>query len=147
MSNIYLSQLPPWLVDTGVITTLITACSAFLGTLITTLASRKDKLTRRQYEQISESLGNIQEQLLLVDNTMSDVKETTELTKDGTVRIQGYRLSEDLAKWINHGSVPVAKHRELTTLYNSYKRLGGNGTVEAFYHKFEQLPIEIPKEE
>ena len=133
--------LPPWLIDTGVITTLITVLGGITGTLVTALVQRRDKITKDQYDKIGDTLTSIQRQLELVDETTTDIKSTADQTKEGTLKIQRYRLFHDLQKYIEEGGVTLEEYRELSILFDSYVALGGNGEIQKLFHKFQELPI------
>ena len=131
--------LPPWLVDTSVLTTLITVSGGFLATLTTQLMARREKVTKEQYRAISETLET-------VTNQLETIQANTELVKDGTKKIQRYRLHHDLTRDILQGYTYIDDYRELTILFEAYQDLGGNGEVEKLYRQFEKLPIKARKE-
>ena len=42
---------------------------------------------------------------------------------------------------LDKGATTIHKHKEITETFNLYKSLGGNGTSEALYNKYNNLDI------
>ena len=134
--------MPPWLIDSTVVVAMVTVLGGLFSTIITTSANRKDQLIKHQYEDIKEVLSGLIDKVKTIDDTTTETKKISEITKDGTLKIQRYRLFHDLTKEISQGYTTIEHFRELSILFESYQLLGGNGEIEALFEKFKQLPIE-----
>ena len=134
--------MPPWLKDSAVIVAMVTVLGGVLSTLITSLVNRKDTVLKNQYDNIQEDLIDLIDKVKSIDDTTTQTKNISEITQDGTKKIQRYRLFHDLTKEISQGYTTIEHFRELSILFESYKSLGGNGEIEALFEKYKQLPIQ-----
>lgn len=84
--------MPPWLIDSTVVVAMVTVLGGLFSTIITTSANRKDQLIKHQYEDIKEDLSGLIDKVKTIDHTTTETKKISEITKDGTLKIQRYRL-------------------------------------------------------
>lgn len=127
--------------DTAVIVAMVTVLGGVLSTLINALVNRKDNILKLHYEDIKKDLTGLINKVKTIDETTIQTKGITEMTKDGTLKIQRYRLFHDLTREIAQGFTSIEHFRELSILFDSYKSLGGNGEIEVLFEKYIQLPI------
>ena len=139
--------MPPWLADTAVLTTIITACSGLLTVLINKIFERKDRKKKGVLDEILERLNALSDQVTTIDETTIAINNQNDAIQDGTKKIQRYRLFHDLKKEIMRGYTSIENYRELSILFESYQNLGGNGEIEALYQKFKELPIKEEDDE
>ena len=139
--------MPPWLADTAVLTTIITACSGLLTVLINKIFERKDRKKKGVLDEILERLNGLSDKVTTIDETTIAINNQNDAIQDGTKKIQRYRLFHDLKKEIMRGYTSIENYRELSILFESYQNLGGNGEIEALYQKFKELPIKEKDDE
>ncbi|WP_048766646.1 hypothetical protein [Streptococcus cristatus] len=139
--------MPPWLADTAVLTTIITACSGLLTVLINKIFERKDRKKKGVLDEILERLNALSDKVTTIDETTIAINNQNDAIQDGTKKIQRYRLFHDLKKEIMRGYTSIENYRELSILFESYQNLGGNGEIEALYQKFKELPIKEEDDE
>ncbi|MBS4769671.1 hypothetical protein KG090_00650 [Carnobacteriaceae bacterium zg-ZUI240] len=74
----------------------------------------------------------------------SDTEKTREVALDnrnGLKHTQRYRLQKDVSEAVERGYTTIHEVQELTALYDSYHRLGGNGVIDTLFSKFQELTI------
>lgn len=76
-----------------------------------------------------------------INNSLNEIKVLAQKTADGTKTISRYRLLKDMSRIINRGYISTKELEEITELYHSYRRLGGNSTVSEIYSMIKNLPI------
>lgn len=67
--------------------------------------------------------------------------------KKGMMWIQHDRLLELCKTYLRAKEITVDELENLTGLYESYKELGGNGTIKKLYEKVQNLPVVVDEEE
>ena len=139
--------MPSWLTDTAVVTTIITACSGFLTLIVTKIFDQKAKEKKDVLDEILENIGILSEKITTIDETTVSITEQNSVIQDGTKKIIRYRLFHDFKKEIIQGYTTLDHYRELSLLFESYQKLGGNGEVEALYHKYKELTIKEEEKE
>lgn len=50
-------------------------------------------------------------------------------------------LTKNIIDELEKGATTLHKHKEITETFNLYKNLGGNGTAEVLYNKYNSLDI------
>lgn len=133
--------MPDWLTDTAVLTTIITACTGLLTVLVNKIFEWHSNKAKSILEEISSTLGDLKGQVEGIDRRTVEINHQNDVIQDGTKKIQRYRLYHDLKREVMRGYTTLDHFRELSTLFESYKNLGGNGEVEALYEKYKDLPI------
>lgn len=103
------------------------------------------------YKDIKAGRAKEDERFAKVDaiaNNLSSVKSTVETNSttldnvtQGLRQTQRWYLQKALIKAIQREWTNQEEFDEITKMYESYRRLGGNGTIKALYEKF--LSVEI----
>lgn len=96
-----------------------------------------DKGNKELIEQI-ESLNNE------VKKTQTQVDEVTQIglhNRDSNKSIMSYRLHKEFSEAIERGYTTSEDLSELSGLYKSYQKIGGNGKIETLFNRFKTLPI------
>lgn len=109
---------------------------------------------RQIYKDIKAGRAKEDERFAKVDaiaSNLSSVKSTVETNSNtldnvtqGLRQTQRWYLQKALIKAIQREWTNQEEFDEITKMYESYRRLGGNGTIKALYEKF--LSIEIKEE-
>ena len=108
------------MISEGVIVAVV---STIIAPTIAWLLKRSNKNLEKIYESLNE------------------IKEQVEITKDGTLAITKFRLLIELTEALNQGFIGINKLRELSDLHNSYEKLGGNSTISELFEKCQKLPL------
>lgn len=67
--------------------------------------------------------------------------------KKGMMWIQHDRLLELCKMYLRVKEITIDELENLTGLYESYKDLGGNGTIKKLYEKIQNLPVVVDEED
>lgn len=67
--------------------------------------------------------------------------------KKGMMWIQHDRLLELCKMYLRAKEITVDELENLTGLYESYKELGGNGTIKKLFEKVQNLPVVVDEDE
>lgn len=116
----------------GEVTGLLTAVGALLGIghkIISELQANNHK-----NNQIVEDLAEVK-------TGVADIKETATINAAGLKTLHSYRLSHDMKADILRGYTTLGRKQAIAKLFESYKKLGGNGEIDVLYHEFVELPL------
>ena len=108
------------MISEGVIVAVVTT---IIAPTIAWLLKRSNKNLEKIYESLNE------------------IKEQVEITKDGTLAITRYRLLKEMTRILDRGTIGVHELKELSLLYESYKNLGGNSVVTELFERCQDLPL------
>jgi len=61
--------------------------------------------------------------------------------QDASIATQYDRITYLAGIYLARGSVTVSEHQSLMSIYNSYKDIGGNGSIESLMDMFQKLQI------
>ena len=61
--------------------------------------------------------------------------------RDASLASLNDRITYLIGVYLGRGSVTVHEHRNLLSIYQAYKNIGGNGAVAALVDGFTKLPI------
>ena len=80
-----------------------------------------------------------------IKNTQDKVDEVTQIglqNRDSNKSIMSYRLHNEFSEAIERGYTRSEDLSELSGLYKSYEKIGGNGKIETLFNRFKTLPIQ-----
>lgn len=77
--------------------------------------------------------------------SVHNIEKTGEATAAGTRAILRYRLIKDMKTSLLDGYTTVEKLTEISNLYDSYIKLGGNSIVCTLYEDYKKLPLRKEK--
>lgn len=112
-----------------------------------------NKQITKQFEQLSGEVKNIQDKTekqldrvnMEIKNTQDKVDEVTQIglqNRDSNKSIMSYRLHNEFSEAIERGYTRSEDLSELSGLYKSYEKIGGNGKIETLFNRFKTLPIQ-----
>ncbi len=93
-----------------------------------------NKQITKQFEQLSSE----------IKSTQDKVDEVTQIglhNRDSNKSIMSYRLHKEFSEAIERGFTTSEDLSELSGLYKSYEKIGGNGKIETLFNRFKTLPI------
>ena len=88
--------------------------------------------------------GRIEEVKADVAESKKEIKEVKGIGLDnrsGIKNTQRYRLYADMKAELNRGYTTVTRAAEIGKLFDSYKKLGGNGEIEDLHALYLKLPV------
>lgn len=89
----------------------------------------------------NQNLEEINKNLNDISIKVGNLKCTLDATAEGTKGILRYRLIRDMASAIHRGYTTLKEVEEINNLYDAYKNLKGNSTVDKLHDEFSRLEI------
>ena len=93
-----------------------------------------NKQMAKQFEQLNKE----------VKSTQDKVNEVTQIglqNRASNKSIISFRLHKEFSEAIEQGYTTSEDLSELSGLYKSYEKIGGNGKIETLFNRFKTLPI------
>lgn len=111
-------------------------------------ASKSANLNKEQFNELKDELGTIQQsvetvQILGEDNNkkISEVNDKLAVHDEAHLVTMYLRLERDISTAIKRGFTTVHESDIIHKMHKSYKKLGGNGYIDALYKKYNNLDV------
>lgn len=111
-------------------------------------ASKSANLNKEQFNELKDELGTIQKSVETVQEVSEDNnKKINEVNKKLAVHDEAHlvtmylRLERDISTAIKRGYTTVHESDIIHKMHKSYKKLGGNGYIDALYKKYNNLDV------
>lgn len=111
-------------------------------------ASKSANLNKEQFNELKDELGTIQKSVETVkvvgeDNNrkIDEVNEKLAVHDEAHLVTMYLRLERDISTAINRGYTTVHESDIIHKMHKSYKKLGGNGYIDALYSKYVNLEV------
>lgn len=111
-------------------------------------ASKSANLNKEQFNELKDELGSIQESVKIVKEVGKDNnRKIDEVNEKLTVHDEAHlvtmylRLERDISTAITRGYTTVHESDIIHKMHKSYKKLGGNGYIDALYNKYNNLEV------
>lgn len=111
-------------------------------------ASKSANLNKEQFNELKDELGIIQKSVETVqevgeDNNkkINEVNEKLAVHDEAHLVTMYLRLERDITTAINRGHTTVHESDIIHKMHKSYKKLGGNGYIDALYKKYNNLDV------
>lgn len=111
-------------------------------------ASKSANLNKEQFNELKDELGTIQQsvetvQTLGKDNNkkISEVNDKLAVHDEAHLVTMYLRLERDISTAIKRGFTTVHESDIIHKMHKSYKKLGGNGYIDALYKKYNNLDV------
>lgn len=111
-------------------------------------ASKSANLNKEQFNELKDELGTIQKSVETVktvgeDNNrkIDEVNEKLVVHDEAHLVTMYLRLERDITTAINRGHTTVHESDIIHKMHKSYKKLGGNGYIDALYKKYNNLDV------
>lgn len=105
-------------------------------------------LSKRQFDEIKSELNSIQHAVETVqavgeDNNkkIDEVNEKLVVHDEAHLVTMYLRLERDISTAIDRGYTTVHESDIIHKMHKSYKKLGGNGYIDALYSKYNNLEV------
>ena len=129
---------------------------AHLGPTLTAIASgwfgmkavTASNLSKKQFDEIKDELGTIQKSVETVqevgeDNNkkINEVNEKLAVHDEAHLVTMYLRLERDINTALKRGHTSVHESDVIHKMHQSYKKLGGNGYIDALFNKYIKLEV------
>lgn len=111
-------------------------------------ASKSANLNKEQFNELKDELGTIQQsvetvQILGEDNNkkISEVNDKLAVHDEAHLVTMYLRLERDISTAVKRGYTTVHESDIIHKMHKSYKKLGGNGYIDALYKKYNNLDV------
>ena len=111
-------------------------------------ASKSANLNKEQFNELKDELGTIQKSVETVkvvgeDNNrkIDEVNEKLAVHDEAHLVTMYLRLERDISTAIKRGYTTVHESDIIHKMHKSYKKLGGNGYIDAPYSKYVNLEV------
>jgi hypothetical protein len=111
-------------------------------------ASKSANLNKEQFNELKDELGTIQKSVEAVQEVGEDNnKKINEVNEKLVVHDEAHlvtmylRLERDISTAIKRGYTTVHESDIIHKMHKSYKKLGGNGYIDALYKKYNNLDV------
>lgn len=111
-------------------------------------ASKSANLNKEQFNELKDELGTIQKSVETVktvgeDNNrkIDEVNEKLVVHDEAHLVTMYLRLERDISTAIKRGYTTVHESDIIHKMHKSYKKLGGNGYIDALYKKYNNLDV------
>ena len=111
-------------------------------------ASKSANLNKEQFNELKDELGTIQKSVETVkvvgeDNNrkIDEVNEKLAVHDEAHLVTMYLRLERDISTAIKRGYTTVHESDIIHKMHKSYKKLGGNGYIDALYSKYVKLEV------
>lgn len=111
-------------------------------------ASKSSDLSKERFNKLKDELSNIQNSVETVkvvgkDNNrkIDEVNEKLAVHDEAHLVTMYLRLERDISTAIKRGYTTVHESDIIHKMHKSYKKLGGNGYIDALYSKYVNLEV------
>ena len=111
-------------------------------------ASKSANLNKEQFNELKDELGTIHKSVNTVqkvgeDNNkkIDEVNDKLAVHDDAHLVTMYLRLERDISTAIKRGYTTVHESDIIHKMHKSYKKLGGNGYIDALYAKYNNLDV------
>lgn len=114
---------------------------AFVGGIVSIITAQITTQSKKNAEIITNKLSDLNKDITELKKEVSDVKEIGKENRDGIRQTQRYRLFKEMTRDIKAGYTTLSRLNEISKLYHSYEKLGGNGEIHDLYVIYIKLPV------
>lgn len=114
---------------------------AFIGGIVSIITTRITTENKKNAELITSKLLEINVEIAELKKDVSDVKAIGGENRNGIRDTQRYRLFKEMTRDIKLCYTTLSRSAEISKLYHSYEKLGGNGEIHDLYEIYKKLPV------
>ena len=97
-------------------------------------------------EELSKVSRDLKDNVVLLTGTMAEMREYNHIVGAAVNGVIHDRIIHNVNEYIDRNAITLEELSTLKSMYEPYKKLGGNGDVEVAYTQAQELPV-ITKEE
>ena len=105
-------------------------------------------LSKKQFDEIKDELGTIQKSVETVQEVgeennkkINEVNEKLAVHDEAHLVTMYLRLERDINTALKRGHTSVHESDVIHKMHQSYKKLGGNGYIDALFNKYIKLEV------
>lgn len=125
---------------------------AFVGGIVSIITAQITTQSKKNAEIITNKISDLNKDITELKKDVSadiselkkdvsDVKEIGKENRNGIRQTQRYRLFKEMTRDIKAGYTTLSRLNEISKLYHSYEKLGGNGEIHDLYVIYIKLPV------
>lgn len=114
---------------------------ACIGGIVSIITAQITTQSKKNAELITSKLLEINSEIAELKKDVSEVKEIGGENRDGIRNTQRYRLFKEMTRDIKLCYTTLSRSTEISKLYHSYEKLGGNGEIHDLYEIYKKLPV------
>ena len=114
---------------------------ACIGGIVSIITAQITTQSKKNAELITSKLLEINVEIAELKKDVSEVKEIGGENRDGIRNTQRYRLFKEMTRDIKLCYTALSRSTEISKLYHSYEKLGGNGEIHDLYEIYKKLPV------
>lgn len=111
-------------------------------------ASKSANLNKKQFSELKGELNTIQESVEVVQDLgkfngdkINELNDKLVVHDEAHLVTMYLRLERDISKELERGYTTVHNSDVIHKMHSSYKKLGGNGYIDALYKKYINLEV------
>ena len=111
-------------------------------------ASKSANLNKEQFSELKRELNTIQESVEVVQDLgefngekINELNDKLVVHDEAHLVTMYLRLERDITKELERGYTTVHNSDVIHKMHSSYKKLGGNGYIDALYKKYINLEV------
>ena len=111
-------------------------------------ASKSANLNKEQFGELKGELSTIQQSVEVVQELgeingekINELNDKLVVHDEAHLVTMYLRLERDITKELERGYTTVHNSDVIHKMHSSYKKLGGNGYIDALYHKYINLEV------
>ena len=119
---------------------------ALVGGIVSIITAQITTQSKKNAEMITSKLDDLNKDIVELKKDVSDVKVIGGENRAGIRQTQRYRLFKEMTRDIKLGYTTLSRLNEISKLYHSYEKLGGNGEIHDLYVIYIKLPVRPEKQ-
>ena len=119
---------------------------ALVGGIVSIITAQITTQSNKNAEMIASKLDDLNKDIVELKKDVSDVKVIGGENRAGIRQTQRYRLFKEMTRDIKLGYTTLSRLNEISKLYHSYEKLGGNGEIHDLYEIYIKLPVRPEKQ-
>lgn len=119
---------------------------ALVGGIVSIITAQITTQSKKNVEMITSKLDDLNKDIVELKKDVSDVKVIGGENRAGIRQTQRYRLFKEMTRDIKLGYTTLSRLNEISKLYHSYEKLGGNGEIHDLYVIYIKLPVRPEKQ-
>ena len=119
---------------------------ALVGGIVSIITAQITTQSNKNAEMITSKLDDLNKDIVELKKDVSDVKVIGGENRAGIRQTQRYRLFKEMTRDIKLGYTTLSRLNEISKLYHSYEKLGGNGEIHDLYEIYIKLPVRPEKQ-
>lgn len=152
-------EIPQWLilirdwqvVLTPILTALIVILykpiKVYIIRVYNRFVQQPDTENKTEIGQLRDEINLLRDQITEINNSLEQISEHRKSVQHTHTALLHNALFEKCEKAIRKGDISKDEMKNIDSLYQPYKSIGGNGTAEKLYFDCQKLPLRVKEED